>query len=60
MYISFHDGFSFQVHPFHTMLRKVGAVKRIQDVAVSASDVQPFLPQYKQALEQLKLQLNSK
>ena len=39
------------------MLRKVGEVKLLQDVAVSAKDLKPFLSRYEQALESLKFQL---
>ena len=50
----------WQVHSFNTMLRKVGAVKKLEEVTISSSDLKPFLSQYKQALESLKLQLSTK
>jgi hypothetical protein len=41
------------------MLRKVGAVKQLEEVTVSPSDLKPFLSQYQQALESLRLQLST-
>ena len=42
------------------MLRKVGRVKQIQDTPVHRSNLKPFLSQYQEALERLKLQLSGK
>ena len=41
------------------MIRKVGGAKQFQNVTVSQSQLKPFLSQYQQSLEHLRLQLQS-